>query len=198
MTEDPKLAATLDAIDKANAQDPNKVTVEGAEKPAELVYGQRMSAWLDKVEPEASTELQIAVRAQHLERFKRPRDDYPMDRAGYRAWRTDAAKYHARRVGEIMAEQGYDSDAIERVRTIVRKENIKSDPEAQALEDCAALVFMAHYLDDFLDKYGHYDEEKLVKIFKRTWKKMSADGHDLALQLELPAGVEPILEKALR
>jgi Domain of unknown function (DUF4202) len=34
----------------------------------------------------------------------------------------------------------------------VRKERLKSDAEAQTLEDVACLVFLAHYLDDFMAK----------------------------------------------
>ena len=58
--------AVLDAIDAANRQDPN--FEDG--QPVELIYGQRMSAEMDRLFPDASDMLQIAARG----RARRPRD----------------------------------------------------------------------------------------------------------------------------
>ena len=56
-------------IDAANRADPNTETVGGVEYPKELLYSQRMSAWLERLRPDASEVLRIAARAQHLERW---------------------------------------------------------------------------------------------------------------------------------
>ncbi|MEE8140552.1 MAG: DUF4202 family protein [Alphaproteobacteria bacterium] len=50
--------------------------VRGAPRPAELLYGQRMSARLAVFCPAASEHLRIAARAQHLERWKLPRPQF--------------------------------------------------------------------------------------------------------------------------
>ena len=127
----------ISRIDANNGEDPTLVPADGAEIPAELAYGRRMSAALASLYPEASEELRIACRAQHIRRWTLPRNAYPMDRAGYHRWRTELKDRHARLTGEIMRECGYGDPQIARVEQLIRKENLKRDGEAQALEDVA-------------------------------------------------------------
>ena len=99
-----RLSATLAAIDKANAADPNHAA-DGT--PEALLYGQRMSDELARLVPDASDLLQVAVRGQHIERWTSPRASYPEGREGYLAWRRDLGAFHATRVAEIMEASGY-------------------------------------------------------------------------------------------
>jgi Domain of unknown function (DUF4202) len=62
------------------------------------------------------------------------------------------------------------------------------------LEDVACLVFLAHYLGDFM---GKTDQDKLPGILAKTWNKMSAAGHEQALKLNLPPAVPALLEQGL-
>ncbi|MBS1213747.1 MAG: hypothetical protein H6R26_2364, partial [Proteobacteria bacterium] len=41
----------VELIDQANAQDPNREMFDGLEYPKELLYGQRMSACLERLRP---------------------------------------------------------------------------------------------------------------------------------------------------
>src|SRR5215470_15361777 len=123
------------AIDGANARDPNTVEIDGRAVPAELLYGRRMSDALARLAANASELLRIAVRGQHIERWTSPRGGYPAGRAGYLKWRNDLKDYHARRLGEIMTAAGYEPQEAARVGALVRKERLRSDPEAQMLED---------------------------------------------------------------
>ena len=185
-----QLATVLTAIDAANAKDP---TLEDGQ-PAALIYGRRMSERLAKFLPDASEFLQIAIRGQHIERFAIPRRDYPMDKPGYFRWRNALKERHAQRLAEIMAAAGYPAEAGERVGQIVRKERAKNDPEAQAVEDVACLVFLEFYGDAFMAKY---DEAKNIDIVQKTWRKMSDAGHAAALGLTLAPRVGEIVGKAL-
>jgi hypothetical protein len=187
-------ARVIAAIDAANACDLNRIEVDGRLEPAELVYGQRMSEALARMAPDASEHLRIAVRGQHIERWTSPRKSFPEGRVGYLRWRNELKEFHARRLGEIMAGAGYGADAIARVGALLRKERLKSDPEAQMLEDVACVVFLQHYLGDFMRKT---DESKLAGILAKTWNKMSALGHQHALALDLPAAVPVLLEQGL-
>lgn len=189
-----RLKETLRGIDAANAADPNQESVGGERRPAALVYSERMTRWLERIAPEASEELQIAVRAQHIERWTMPRKSYPMDREGYLRWRTDLAKYHAERAGAIMKAAGYDDDAVKRVSTLIRKRGIKRDPEVQTLEDVACLVFLENYFADFSTQH---DDEKVVSIVAKTWVKMSAAGHRAALTIDIPDRARALVERAL-
>jgi Domain of unknown function (DUF4202) len=195
MGEDVKrLNDVIAAIDAANECDPNTVEVDGRREPAELVYGRRMSATLARMAPAASEPLRIAARGQHIERWTSPRQRYPEGRVGYLRWRKDLQDFHARRVGEIMAAAGSDPDAIARVGALVRKERLKADAEAQMLEDVACIVFLEHYLGDFLRKT---DAGKLAGILAKTWRKMSPLGREEAEKLALPPPVPTLLEQGL-
>ena len=189
-----RLENTLKAIDAMHTQDPEKELINGESIAAELVYAQRMTEWLNKLEDDPSEEVQIAVRSQHLCRWEIPRSDYPMDRPSYFKWRTDLGKLHADKAAEAMTENGYDEDTINRTKQIVRKQNLKSSPEAQLMEDCACLVFIE---TAFLDFAAKYPEEKVIDIVQKTWNKMSDKAHEAALKLSLPAEALTLIQKAL-
>lgn len=175
------LARALALIDAANGADP---TQDGT-SPAALVYGQRMSAELDRLFPDASDVLRIAARGQHVERWLLPRTEYPEGREGYLAWRREQARRHGLRVAGLMAEAGYDAAAQARVGVLLRKEGIKRDPEVQALEDVICLVFLRWYFQPFAAKHT---PDAVVKIVEKTARKMSPEGRARVLdEFDLPA-----------
>jgi hypothetical protein len=175
-----RLEQTYAAIDAANADDPVKVTIDGVERPYAQVYGERMTARLAKLVPDASDLLKLAARAQHIRRFDIPRSSYPMDKVGYYAWRNALKARHGELLAEIMRAAGWSEADVERAGQMVRKERIKRDPEAQAVEDCASLVFLEFEYADFGAKYA---DDKVVDIVAKTWAKMSDAGHAQALEL---------------
>ena len=189
-----RFRAAIGRIDDANRDDPNREVHQGREHPRELLYAERMSAWLERLAPGAAEAVQLAARAQHIRRWEIPRNRYPMDRDGYRRWRTDLGKFHAETAGRILRGVGYDEATVERVGSLLRKEHLKTDVDCQLLEDVICLVFLEYELADFAKKH---DEEKLIHILRRTWKKMSPHGHQAALALPLPEGLRSIVEKAV-
>ena len=176
------------AIDAVHAEDPEKEDGEAKE----LVYAKRMSAWLEKLAPQASESLRLATRCQHLRRWAIARSDYPEGKVGYLRWRKEESLAHAVLAGEILRQAGYDD--VERVQSLIKKERIKHDPEAQLLEDCACLVFLEFEFADFAPKH---EEAKLVDILRKTWGKMSPAGRKAALALKLPAPLRALVEKAV-
>ena len=185
-----KLGAALAAIDAVHAQDPEK---EGGQ-PKELRYAQRMSAWLAKLAPESSEALQLAVRCQHLRRWAIPRSAYPEGKIGYLRWRKEESLAHASLAGEILGQAGYGADAVKHVQSLIKKERIKHDPEAQLLEDTACLVFLEYEFAGFAAKHG---EEKLIDILRKSWAKMSPQGQQAASGLQLSAPLRALVGKAL-
>jgi hypothetical protein len=181
-------------FDAAHAEDPARELVGAAEHPKELLYAQRMSAWLRSLAPDASEPLRLAVRCQHIRRWLIPRSAYPMDVEGYRKWRADETWSHAETAGRILVDAGYDEATIRRVQALVRKEKLKLDPEAQLLEDVTCLVFLENDLAAFARKH---DDETLVRILRKTWKKMSPRGHTAALGMKLPAELRALVDKAV-
>ena len=190
-----RFAATLAAFDVANAEDPN--LDEG--QPKELLYAQRMSAMLARFAPEASEVVRLAVRAQHIQRWKTPRASYPMDRQGYLQWRTGLYKFHAETAGRIMADNGYDAETIDQVKAAVGKKGLKVNAETQLLEDVSDLVFLEHYLAGFAARHPDYDEAKWIEIIRKTWQKMSQAARDFVLagEVSLPETLTPLILKAV-
>jgi Domain of unknown function (DUF4202) len=198
MTGNERFDRAIARFDAANADDPNRESVAGDERPKELVYAERLTAMLSRFAPDASEALRLAARCQHIERWKFPRADYPMTRAGYYQWRTRLRDFHADRAASILGDAGYDGAIIARVRSLIRKEALKSDAEAQALEDVVALVFLESYLGGFVAGHGAYDEAKFVDILGKTGNKMSARGREAALtMIVLTPALLPVVRKAM-
>jgi len=185
-----RLADALARIDAVHAEDPEK---EGGQAK-ELIYAQRMSAWLDRLAPGAAEALKLAVRCQHLRRWAILRSAYPAGKVGYLRWRKEEALAHAALAGELLGQAGYNTDTTQRVQSLIKKERIKHDPEAQFLEDCACLVFLEFEFAGFAPKH---DEAVLIDILRKTWTKMSPRGHEAALGLKLAAPLQSIIRKAL-
>jgi hypothetical protein len=199
MTQDLYLS-TIAAFDKANAEDPNKETFEGTEYPKELLYSNRMADMQERYAPEASEAVKLAVRAQHIQRWKIPRKDFLMDREGYLQWRVKLYKFHAQTAARLMQEAGYGDEMIERVMSIVSKKGLKVNPETQLMEDVADLVFIEHYMMDFATKHPEYEEGKWIQIIKKTWQKMSPRAHEFVLKggVKLPDALVPLIMKAVQ
>jgi hypothetical protein len=189
-----RFAAAIAKIDEANAADPNQEIFQGQPQPKELLYSRRMTAWLNRLAPEASEALRLAAHGQHICRWTIPRDRYPLDRTGYLRWRSDCKRMHAEKLGEILRGTGYDEATTARVQSLARKEHLKADPETQLLEDVICLVFLENYFAEFAKQH---DEAKLIDIVRKTWKKMSPLGHAAALKLPLSDVAKKLVQQAL-
>lgn len=194
MSNTPSFQQVIELIDQFNSQDPNTEQWQGQSIPKELLYAQRMSAQLEKFAPQASELLQIAARAQHIQRWTIKRSDYPEGRMGYKHWRTELGKFHSEQTGKLMLEAGYTQSDAERVAFLLQKKQLKHDAEVQTLEDVICLVFLEYYLDAFAEKHN---EEKIISIIQKTWKKMSEQGHAAALQIAYSDTMLALIKKAL-
>ena len=198
MTSRERFDQAIERFDAANAEDPSREEVAGRERPKALLYAERLTAMLARIAPDASEPLRLAARCQHLQRWKIPRAEYPMTQAGYFQWRARLRDFHADLASAILTDAGYDDATIARVNSLTRKEALKTDADAQALEDAVALVFLESYLADFVAEHRDYDEAKLAGILTKTGKKMSAQGREAALaSIALPAALAPIVRGAM-
>ena len=186
-------------MDTANKEDPNIEIADGREWPKELLYSQRMSDMLERYKPMSDQVARLAIRGQHIQRWKSPRDAYPMNRQGYHQWRTDLYKFHADSAAALMAEAGYDEEAQQRVKNAVAKKGLKTNDDTRLVEDVAGLVFIEHYMSAFVEKHPEYDEEKWIDIIRKTWNKMSADAHEFSLagHIKLPEPLIPLILKSV-
>jgi len=189
-----KLKKAYQLFDKANAQDPNTENIDGTPIAKELIYGQRMTATLEQFNSNASEALKLAARAQHICRWKIPRDQYPMDRMGYLKWREELKKFHATKASEILETIGYDKDIISRVAFLLQKKKLKKDEETQILEDVICLVFLTYYYEEFSSKHS---DQKVIDILQKTWRKMSEKGHETALAISYSEKSLALIKQAL-
>ena len=190
----PRFQNAMQRIDAANAKDPNAEMVADTVVAKELLYSNRMLARLIDFAPNASEELQIAAKAQHICRWEIARNSYPMDRVGYLKWREALKKYHASKTTSILKEVGYENAFIDRVCFLIEKKLLKKDAETQLLEDVICLVFLEFYLEDFVQKH---DTEKLKNIIVKTWNKMSENGQQTALTLSFSPSNLQLIKEAL-
>jgi hypothetical protein len=189
-----KLITAIRLFDAANAQDPNREIESDISHPKELLYARRMSLLLHRLYPNSSTDLQLAVRCQHLRRWSIPRSNYPEGKTGYHRWRKQLAHKHAEDAGVILMKVGYDEKTIERVQQLVRKEDLNTDAESQILEDVACLVFLQYYVIDIVAKHG---EEKTRQIIAKILKKMSSAGRAAIDRLDLSDNIKGLLPSCL-
>ncbi len=190
----PRVAAARRRFDEENARDPHCVVVDGVPRPRELVYADWLSGWVGKLCPDASEELRLAARCQHLCRWMIPRESYPATRAGYLRWREALRKFHAQRAGEILRAAGYPEETIARVQALNRKQHFPADAEARVLEDALCLVFLEH---QFTELAGKMAEDKMVNALQKAWTKMTPAAHALALKLSYAPRERALLHQAL-
>ena len=169
------------AIDAAHAEDPERR--DG--RPAELVYADGVEAWLLRLVPDAEPLLRLAARAQHLQRWTLARSAYPMDRAGYFRWRIEQYHRQGALARRLCVEAGIAEADAERIEAVVAKKRL-GQPDGQAIEDAACLVFLSSEIAGFAAGHADYTAEHYVDILRKTMRKMSPAGREAALALVLP------------
>lgn len=180
-------------IDAAHSDDPK--SLEG--HPAELVYADRMEAWLLHLAPDSPELLRLAARCQHLERWTVPRNSYPEGRAGYLTWRKFLYGKQAARARDLLLQAGVPAHEAEDAATWVSKTGLQTNPNTQLLEDAACLVFLENEISDFAAQHANYPREKFVTIVGKTWRKMSQTAREAAAGIKLPPGIAAIVKEAL-
>ncbi|MDB6092462.1 MAG: hypothetical protein JWM32_24 [Verrucomicrobia bacterium] len=181
-------------IDAAHAADPT----HGPEgQPAELVYADRVEAWVARLVPDVTPLLRLAARCQHLERWSVPRSTFPMDKPGYHAWRRSLYVKQANRARSLLLEAGVPGVEADEVATWVSKSGLKTNPGTQALEDAAVLVFLENEIGAFAAQHAEYPREKFVDILRKTWRKLSPHAQEMAANLTLPDGIAALVRDAV-
>ncbi|MCO5565929.1 hypothetical protein L7F22_019604 [Adiantum nelumboides] len=159
--------------------------------------GQQQQAALSQIPgSEPLTLIKLAARCQHLERFATPRNTFPEGKAGYLQWRRSLYTIQADKASALLLEAGLSEQEAKVVHTWVSKTDLKPGKEGgewgtQVLEDAAVLVFLQDQLHHFASQHPGYTREK-------TWRKLSEDGKQAALGLQMPGPLKSIIEEATR
>lgn len=166
------------ALERARAQ----FDAVHAEDPAgEAVrYHATLARWVELLVDTPSEALRLAACAQHLGRWKNPRNAYPGGVAGYKKWRATVALRHAEDAARVLEAIGYDTNTRERVAELITKKRLGRDPEVDAFEDAICLTFLELEGDAFVRKT---EREKAVDVVRKTWAKMTERGHTEAAKM---------------
>ncbi len=191
---DGSLDKAIESIDRANADDPNRISVRGAVHALAEVHGQLASEWVRRLEPAAGDAVVIAARAHHLRRWELARATYPEGRAGYLRWRRDQKARHARDVEQLLIDAGCAAAEIERVQALLRREGLGTDPETQLVEDAACLVFIETQL---ASTAARLDRDHMLEVIRKTARKMSPAAIALVGEIPLTADEQSLLADAL-
>jgi hypothetical protein len=189
-----RFAAALRRFDDENARDPNAELADGVSRPREWLYAQRLNRWVLRLCPDASEELRLAARCQHLCRWEIPRQSYPMTRAGYLQWRATLKQFHARKAGDILRETGYPEETIQRVQDLNLKKHFPADPDSRVLEDALCLVFLEF---QFAALAAKSDDDNMINALRKSWGKMTDGARAEALKLNYGQREKALLERAL-
>jgi len=193
MQPNEQLEKAFETFDAYNSGDPNEEVFDGKSYPKELLYAQRMTEKLNQFAPGSPEYLQLAARCQHIGRWEIPRASYAMDKKGYLQWR-NAEKFHQAKIAEqVLISCRYQPEIIEKVKFLLLKKELNTNPDTQVLEDVVCLVFIEYYLEEFAAKH---DDEKVIDILRKTMKKMSARALDAAGSVKLSARMGKLLTEA--
>jgi hypothetical protein len=190
-----KFEVAIRRFNEENSRDPNQEIADGISHPRELLYAQRLTNWVLRLCPDASEELRLAARCQHICRWEIPRNSYPMTRAGYLKWRADLKKFHAQKSSEVLREIGYDEKAVQRVQELNLKKNFPNDPETRTLEDALCLVFLEFQFTELATKTA---EDKTINALQKSWQKMTEAARAEALKLDYGEREKTLLQRALK
>ena len=187
-----KAITTFDAY---NLNDPHQEVVDGILVSKEGLYAQRMSARLDDFYPSAPEYLKLAAHCQHIGRWEIPRESYPMDKKGYLQWRNVLKTHHAKLAEQILISCRYDAATIEKVKFLLLKKELFTNPDTKVLEDVICLVFIEHYLEEFAEKH---EPPKVIDILQKTLKKMSPRAIDEAAKIPVSERIKVLIHQALQ
>jgi hypothetical protein len=192
---DDRYETALARFEQAHREDPRSVTVDGAEVPWSVHYHARLLHWVLELEPDASEALRLAAACQHIRRWELPRSDYEEGRTGYKRWRSELARRHARIAREVLEDVGYDEGTITRVEQFLRKIGLTRDEAVRTFEDAICMVF---FENEFVELAAKHHDEKMIDILRKTWAKMSPSGHAAARALAagLPERERRLVEAA--
>jgi hypothetical protein len=129
-----------------------------------------------------------------MNRWEVPRSSYPATKVGYLNWRSFLKKRQADLASAICIGCNFSAAEADAVAALIRKEDLKKNQETQVLEDVACLVFLDDQFEDFEKEH---DEDQIVTILRKTWGKMSEEGHELAMQIKMSEKAKGLVAKAL-
>ena len=171
------VSTAIERIRSGLTEDPRREVVGGKEGPRDLLFTERVVEWVRRLSPNPSDALILASWGHVLYRWRLPRESQPKTTPGYHKWRRAQAKLSADQVDAVLKDEGVDPETTAAVRSLILKANFPSDPDAQILEDADCLSFLELKLESYVPEW---EEDKLVRILKGTWEKMSEHAHALA------------------
>lgn len=185
------LTEAIAQFDEINRQDPRRQLFQGQEVPRELIFSQRVTFWLNQLQPNPSEVVQLAARSHTVCRWEVPRDRYERNTVGYHEWRRKTAEHSAATATRILTELGFPEKVRKRVVDLITRVLPAKEAEAQLLEDADCLAFCEIKFEVYARQW---DQDKLRRILKGTWSKMSPAARRMSDQLSIAPRLKQLLE----
>ena len=109
------------AIDVENAGDPERVSVDGVDRPLADARARIAVDWATRFAILPSEPLLLAARAHRLGGWRVPRRVYPAGTQGRERWRRDRDRVQTRRLTRLLGGVGYGDRTIERVVELIEE-----------------------------------------------------------------------------
>jgi len=195
MLDTDRFEKAITTFDAYNLNDPHQEKVDGKLVSKEVLYAQRMSQRLNDFYPAAPEYLKLAAHCQHIGRWEIPRESYAMDKKGYLQWRNVLKVHHAKLAEQILLSSRYDQATIDKVKFLLVKKELFTNPDTQVLEDVICLVFIEYYLEEFTEKH---EPQKVVDILQKTLRKMTPRAIEAAGRIPMSERIKLLLHQALK
>ena len=131
--------------------------------------------WLLKLKPDADLAAQIAVLAHDIERGTEgylERKKQKLKKKDYEEYKRIHAEEGATVVAEILKDQGYDQELIDRVKGLVTKHETGGDPDSDLLQAADSLSYFENNVPGYLKRGGPDQLRKKMKfMFGRSSEK---------------------------
>ncbi len=193
MKDSPRFEAAVYLFEYSDSEDPRPGAQPDVTRT--LQFHRSLAGWIDALAPDASEELRLAGRCLHIRRWMIDRRAYASGVEGYRTWRARLRPHHAGEAAGLLRGVGYSKAEIDRVKDLVQKLYLGSDPETQILEDAACLAAIEVELVVLLNDHP---AAKVESIVERIWAKMSPPGRALVVDAtaNLPLPVAELVREA--
>jgi hypothetical protein len=134
------------------------------------IHSELVLRWVLKLKPDADEGLQIAALAHDIERAMAEITDSESKQKDYTEYKKEHAARSARFIAEMLKQQGYSKEVIEKVTGLVEKHEVGGDEESDILRDADSLAYFEYNMPFYLERNG---EEKTKEKIKFMYKRMS-------------------------
>lgn len=142
--------------------------IQEADIHEDVIHSTNTLEWVLKLNPDASEELQIAALAHDIDRAIPPPTKMQTGES-YDNYKQRHAKRSAECIAQIMKEQQFANDSIDRVHYLVENHEVGGDEDATILMDADSISYFDVNIQIYYQKRGiEITKSKINFMYSRT------------------------------